>query len=384
LRLEQYCLCLANRGREFGYRHDDDEAAEDHAATIKEIFKGKESESGERASLITSNKKSSRLQHAKKAKSRWSIILHRRRAHLLLVFVAIVCFELPYYVFHFFLVHTSNAASGGKEDEIKVQTQWFLTGLAVCFFLCFPFAAPLHLGLGVHGGSIRTGAEQETTTALFQNGLVEALCADSTTCRIVDSFAMAAVVAMAGDYGSFHPPYPLMIPVYASFMIVNYATTYGAMLLLTVSMRAFLIRLFHVEKEIAAVLSETTAEDNNSVPKTGTSRDASCSGLSLRAGSEELSSAEITAYHERWVQSYEDVRHDLHKLAGGGFGILIELALLTIAIATTMLIAGIWEKFRHDFAPGQGACVVAAYSASAFAIVVSFKTFGGSKNGFPI
>ncbi|CAB9502851.1 expressed unknown protein [Seminavis robusta] len=219
-------------------------------------------------------------------------------------------------------------SSGRVHGGGIVQTQWTIDLLATLLLLFFPFAAPLHTGLGL-------GIHDQHQHHARSNNHLQVMKSDPTTCQIINvclaAFGLILTVDLASTIVYSTGANSVLLLILAD--VINNVTFAGAILLITLAMRALLTRLYVAEQEITAL-----AKDPQSQPQPQQSN--------------------------RWLQVYQTVRHDLHSLSHS-FGVQLLLSLLVFAIDTTTIIAGVWKEKEHELTATQELFVVLAFCANA-------------------
>lgn len=154
------------------------------------------------------------------------------KRHLCLGIAMLILFalEMVYYVIH--------AVTGGNNEAVPFSIYllpFSMTLAALLCFMSFPFAAPLHRSLGFLDPNI--------TPAVYRSRL-DQLYVDAGTCRIIDLTLVMAVVYCFGDCSYFRSEISgtALYFCYVFATALDVVTFYGAILGITLTMRAFLSR----------------------------------------------------------------------------------------------------------------------------------------------
>ena len=241
-----------------------------------------------------------------------------RRIALVLVLTVIIALELVYYAIH------AAYAENGTAVSVKVYLQLFsVDALALAAFLSFPFAAPLHNSLGF--------LDHQITPALYKSRL-DQLYNDQGTCRIINIFMLTTLAYMYGDIMYFRldfPSSPVFLSVYTIATLINICTFYGAILGVTLTMRAFLSRLCRIEEEVIMSLDGPTS---------------SYGSLEDQAAEER---PHIQALAKKWAMDLASIRNDINHLAGT-FGPRMIAGIFIFVVDTTSMVAVVFEEVGED------------------------------------
>ena len=332
-----------------------------------------------------------------------------------IAFVCIIVALGSYYYIH---------ANYTNEDRSIFNIAWTMEYIILICMITFPFSAPLHHSLGYknttssHGNNSSSSTSGGNTT-VQRNNRVLLLMNDKTTCQLINFSIVALLLYVPSDYFYFSQIFRIthnngsnndgddgnnddgleMLLLRLSYLvavIINASFFYGGLMMLTLSARAILTRLFVVEVEVDYELSTsmnmTIRQQQNSnhhhhddarssftasVPinsnkntaagsstksyetfisgdhlKPPTTLEPQSALLSPEATATTTTAASSTTIsisqqqrrsrHEfqaqRWLRTYHDVRHDLHSIADSKYGLIYIIAVAMFVVDTSGII----------------------------------------------
>jgi hypothetical protein len=278
-----------------------------------------------------------------------------RKVFLALTMAIIVSILATFYYIHFRL---------SEENLTAMLPMWILEWINNPLILSFPFAAPMHRALGFFNPH---------TTRNECWGRCELLVHDKGTRMIINLATFCLVCYMTGDVGYFSQtiaPGISFVLLYGAVLLVEMLIWYGALLMLMLSMRAILIRLFMVENEVNEAVERYVAPSTmyssmsqSEVPPavgsggTNNNEDASAQGSQAM----------------RWLEAYRSIRHDIHEISEN-FGPRMLAALFFLILEVTASITVTWEEMKDEFSGYDLFCLLASYGSNITMIIMAFFT----------
>ena len=241
----------------------------------------------------------------------------------------------------------------------------FLVDLLVFLvFLSFPFAGPMHVALGY----FEVDAQQlQSRLSLLYN--------DRGTVRVINMWLISALIYLCGDFIEFLPSFLSTWErlAYAVFTLGNVGVCYGGILLVILSIRVILVRLYYIEHQVEDALDLSMPPgyqtfENNYVQSNSTA--GAEEGEALNAGSD-TGPINHRAQSQVWTEEYCLIRNVVHDFSEN-FGSQMLFGLFLFLCETTNMITFLWEEAGDKLGFRDMVALMLCFAVNAFLICAVF------------
>ena len=272
----------------------------------------------------------------------------------LLVVGSIVGF---YYFFHFKYLQ-----SGDEDHDNVMDLQMMIDFVTVGSLISFPFAGPLHRALGYFDDD---PLQLQENLALLQK--------DRGTAQAISIATICCCGYPTGELLYFYHMLDAQVGLqilYVPFVFVSILPFYGNVLLVILTMRAILVRLYRVEDQVVEALERTDGVllgNYNSFASTDNGSDHVPSEPP-NASEDALQSVEMV---RDWTREYRVIRKHVHSISDA-FGLRMLIGLFSFTVDTTTMISNLWEELGPSMAATNVLALLLSFCSNSIMITAAF------------
>ena len=304
--------------------------------------------------------------------------------------------DAGYYVWHFLYSETS--------AESAFNVVFFVDMLTLSTMMSFPFFGAMHYALGYFDCC----DDSSSTGPITLQSRIRWLLEDPGTQKAVSLALWCSFLYCVGDMLEFVPTFHQAWQglTYLPFVACNILIFYGGLLLIVLTMRIVLVRLFAIEKQVedaldlteprnyqtfrSSVLYQIPPPPNNEDLEGATALVANeraephetdnsaneSAFLPLDASTANTTNEACPSFDPdqralEWTQRYRAIRKDVHEVSEH-FGVPMMLGLFLLVCETTSMIGTLWEEVGLSFGARETTALLLCFSTNAIMVCSAF------------